>query len=267
MMKMMMRLSKTQVPSIVKKTSPSSGNWDKSLHVMAGYKNFECMLVGAAGGYSGRCNSDSNNVAYEYGGGGGGSLKFSGTLASLPQLNPYVVGKAGAPGTDRGDNAFGGTGGHGEASSFGAMIAFGGSGGEGGKINRMSGGDVDWFRGTGGTGGLNSEGIGTAGTGKQGMADTRDKGEAGVWVSGAISGGGGGGGGPARLVAKDVNRFMAADGGYGASGDPDISSPGKEFGNYGGCGGGADIGTVTGVEAHYGGYRYNENGVVVLKMS
>jgi hypothetical protein len=52
-MKMMMRLDKSQVPRLHKFTSPGVHSWNRALAIMAGYKNFEAFVVGAAGGPAG----------------------------------------------------------------------------------------------------------------------------------------------------------------------------------------------------------------------
>jgi hypothetical protein len=266
-MKAVMRLQKTQVPAIVKKTTPQSGNWDRRLHMMAGYTQYQCVLVGAAGGDSGRCNANSTNIVYEYGCGGGGSLVFSGTLQSLADLTPFVVGAEGADGADHGDNTLGGSGKDGGSSSFAGKSAYGGKGATGGKINVVTGANT-WQRGVGGDGGLNSEGLGTVGVGGAGHTDDRDNGTAGTWgTSGTISGGGGGGGGAARMLIDNDTKYMAASGGTGSNGSG-FGDGGQDFNNWGGAGGGFNVEIVTGVDERYG--RRNAphpDGVVILKMS
>lgn len=162
-----MRLDKSQVkPVILYESSSPSTAFNRLVPIMAGYKNYEVIMVGAAGGYSGDC-SDGGSVlrTWRAGGGGGGLLKLAGTLASLADSTPIGVGVAGTDGADHlQEDVQAGSGTDGGASFFGAHQAYGGKGAIGGRYHVTVTQNLN-INEEGGDGGGNSAGLGAGGVG------------------------------------------------------------------------------------------------------
>lgn len=234
-MKMMMRPQKTQLPDTYA-FEKGSYQFNKALHIIAGYRNFTVMGVGAGGGPSGqsggKANSGKTITSYPAGGGGGGSFKFDGQLFNyLQDLIPIVVGAKGSAGTNHTIASTGraGNGTNGGDTSFSANIAYGGKGAEGG-YTRPGGAQAAAFPGEGG---------GTNGGGTPGYIMDDEDGTADITGSGFFAGGGSGGYG--RSVYEDGNS-APTKGGTGASNVPDNLAAGQLPGtNTGGGGGGARL--------------------------
>lgn len=230
-----MRPQKTQLPSTYQWDGPTLTSWKNGIHLAAGYRNFEALVVGAAGGRSGKSSGKTNNnktmLAAASGGGGGGAHKVSGNLLDLPELVTVIVGAAGAAGSDHNTASTGraGDGQDGGTTAFGtAATASGGQGGQGGYTR--PGGRAE--RALGGDGG-----VGAAG-GDPGVFNDVD-GTATTFAGGFSSGGGAGGYG--KIVTPDINQ-NATMGGDGASNLPDNLAFGQfPDGAKGGGGGGARL--------------------------
>lgn len=269
-MKMAMRLDKSQVKSTYKWTS-GSGTWNRDLAIMAGYKKFDVMVVGASGGSSGQAGSSTYyGIMYPSGGGGGGSRLVSGVLSSLPAKPAYAVGSKGANGANVGPqlNATvrSGTGGRGGTSSFGGVAsAVGGYGGVGGYVRYGSTAALNPC--TGGAGGNYEYALGP-----------------GTWSSSTRIGRGGSGwevgamrvdvdhDGDGEVLQPAAPGFGGAEGSdtpWGA-GDP-FRAPGEAVRStyYSGGGGGANIAPLQGGAADYygSGSGADSGGVVFLKVS
>ena len=270
MMKSIMRLDKTQVPSLIKFTTASATpkQWSKNIPVMAGYKNYDCMIVGGGGGASGT-SSYQYYYAHGSGGGGGGAVKFSGLLSDLAAITDYQVGLAGTHGANTGNRVDGKNGGTGGTSLFADKQAFGGKGGDGAAVDVQSGEIYSMGASIGGDGGTNNTPYGTGGFGMSGP----DPGYNGTWeTSGSLSGsrGGGGGGGKGNKTGSGaVTYWNASRGGYGAYGGGDASSIYGDGTSKGGNGGGADIEPILGESDRYGSYAAGSKstGVVIIKLS
>lgn len=251
MMRAAMIPQKSQLTSLYKYTAPGAATFalrDKAL--MFGYKTYQAMVVGAAGGRSGTATGATPD-RYGSGGGGGSSKLISGTLVSLPTSVAITVGAAGTTGTTGAASGAGGRGGH---STFGALAS--GYGGYGGKAASSS------VANKGGEGG---DPTSAASVGPQGgMAAVQYPSE-GAWDDALNVGqGGGGGAGADPLDAPQ-------DGGGGSNGSG-YYAPGEtvQTTNYGGGGAGANIAPITGGAAEYYGTGWNTghgNGVVVVKLS
>lgn len=281
MMKMLMRVSKTQVPATVKNTTGGTRAFNTGVAIAAGYKNIDVFVVGGSGGPGGDAKLNTGNISFGAGGGGGGSIRKKAALKDLPVPCLMTVGLAGSGGADTSEsNVAASYGYEGNASSFGAWSAYGGDGGEGG-LAKTEGTDI--FRATvGGNGGGNSLGLGVAGQGGHVTDFYEARGPAinptdGTFVvtstppeySGAGRGGGGGGG--AIKVGGSIVR-VSQDGADGANSI--FVAPGEVTGNTGGGGGGADVYAVSAPlvfpESHdyYGGGELSDpNGVVVYALS
>jgi hypothetical protein len=233
---MMMRPQKTQLPSVYKWDGPVLTSWNNGLHMIAGYRTYEAMVVGAAGGRSGTSSGKQNNGqtirSDAAGGGGGGAHKVSGNLADLPVTVGVIAGQAGGDGADHTTASSGraGDGEDGGISSFGGVAqATGGYGGEGG-YTRPGGGSERAMPGAGG--------VGAAG-GTPGEVANNDDGTAVTFPGGFSSGGGLGGYG--KIQIPDITQNATA-GGDGASNLPDNIASGQfPDGNKGGGGGGARL--------------------------
>lgn len=264
-MKMLMRPSKTQFPSVLKFTAPGNFAFKRDLYIMAGYQTYDVMCVGGAGGRAGKSQNGNSNVAFGCAGGGGGSIRGGGTLQSLADVVNGQVGAAGSDGADKGNNVVGGSGLGGGASFFNLFNAGGGNPGTGGKINTSNG---THDQGVGGDGGSNNGPYGVKGLGG---GDTRGSSNSqatdGTWVT---SGGCGGGGGPAQVKLDGVIRYNAYPGGDGSLGNVDVEHAGEApINQHGGKAGGASIKPITGVSEFYGSFAVgaNEQGVVAIKLS
>lgn len=297
MMLITMGLDKSQVPD--EQTYTQNGTFNRDLAIMAGYTDFDVLVVGAGGGASGKANGRTTdnkaNALYPSGGGGGGALRRMASLLSLPSSKMSVaVGKAGTDGANSGNGVKAGNGTTGGSSSFNSWVAYGGKGGVGGMLRVGLAGSINEIQVQyGGDGGVTSVG-GIPGEGQRGHSQqgggTGSNPQAvgpiiaagglndGVWdapQTGPGQGGGGGGG-----VGSFMHNGSWADRAYsGARG----STPGNStVGNYGAPGsspsgengggaGGANIQPLDGVANRFGMGRPNSlgstNGVVILKLS
>jgi hypothetical protein len=285
-MKAMMRLDKSQVKRIhIFESSSPTTVFKKTVHIMAGYKNYDVMIVGATGGRSGDTNSDWTPFkTWSAGGGGGGCLKLRGSLTSLPESSPIVVGIGGTAGANGAQMVKAPDGTPGGQSSFNEHVAFGGQGGKGGRYKFTTNSDKD-INSEGGDGGGNSAGLGTGGVGGvDGELTTSGSGRwaveptHGTFVVGGVSpvvgGGIGGGGGTGRVKelepggVPDAGSTGSSGSGFAVAGQP----PGT---NDGGHGGGANIDTFidfdgpTGLAPgkDYGTAHGTPNGVVAIVLS
>jgi len=195
----------------------SSGTWTKP----ANAKSVHIQLFGAgAGGGSGRRDSTSGTVRSAGGGGGGGSYISINIPASILSSTENVVIGAGGPGgaaqtTDLTNGNAGVSGGN---TSFGIIIAPGGSGGAGGT-NVGAAGGLGAIEGSSGGQAANNGGAGTAGSPITAYSST-----------GYGGAGGGGGGG----VAANNAQFNAGAGGRSLA----LSFAGGTAGVAGGSNGG-----------------------------
>jgi hypothetical protein len=235
-MKMLMRPQKSQLPDTYIWDAPVWTSWKAGIHKLAGYRNFDVLLVGAAGGPSGRAEGKTSSgktiTAHPGGGGGGGSLRAAGDLLTLADSVGVLAGEAGSSGSDAGLTGSAGDGTDGYDTYFATWSATGGKGGKGGYVrangnyDRSKGGDggVGSLGGTRGDGDVN-------GSGKDGLATV---------LSGGLTGfsAGGGGGGWGKMVTED-SVLSPTDGGDGTSNVPGYSAVGQPSGtNVGGGGAG-----------------------------
>lgn len=246
MMKMEMRLQKSQVSLPLTLEMGANGAFDRSLYSEAGYTDYEAILIGACGGESGEAygNSAQTIIQRKNAGGGGGSLRLKGKLASLPAVTPVTVGSGGTNGADSGTRSKAGDGGKGGDTTFDGHIAYGGGGGGGGNWSITQFGSQIFLdvRGEGGFGGGNNANLGTGGSGavsgaKSGTADANgtaiDGGDPpvnGTYVVGSpqfevIGGGRGGGGGTGAVDFNDQG--TPKSGADGSSADPGSATYGS----------------------------------------
>lgn len=272
MKKSVMRLDRSQVPSLIRYNPVGTviplpqQHFRKALYLQAGYTNFDVMCVGGAGGFSGRCVSHVDYITYESGGGGGGSIRYAGLLSELPDDVIIRVALAGSDGADAGDNDYGENGWEGGRTEFWHMVAEGGWGGWGGTIDRMSGG-TSWSDAEGGDGGGAWSDFNEYPTPGTGGPNNGGAGNVEVAVTTVT---GGGGGGQARTKINKVTQHTAGDGGAGASTDPNYTCPGQDTtSSMGGAGGGVNLKPITGVDEFVGSRApgCNPNGVVIIKLS
>lgn len=261
-MKMMMRLDKSQVKSLQKFTDPGTYSLKRSVAIMAGYKAFDAIVVGGAGGAAGNAITDTNNVgdrAYWYGGGGGGGahVRAMGSLRDdFPDLsletNPgIIVGATGSQGANSAENGVAGDGGVGGTSQFFTFAAPGGKGGRGARFDaiirnqpNVNPNKVEFIKyGYGGDGGFNAEFPDTEGEGGRTTAQEIKENTGGIVYiegfvptsgsdaiggSGAIvTGGGGGGGGGGRFKSTGAYSNGPQEG-ADAIGPGDYIAPGQE---------------------------------------
>lgn len=284
MMLAAMKLQKSQVKTTSWRwTAGQSGKWHRALYIMAGFKKFEMMAVGGAGGRSGNGNATANGTTYALywsGGGGGGGHYRRGSLFALPTIADYSAGRAGNPGPNVGVGSYA-DGEKGWDSSFAGWFAYGGEGGEIPRINAS--GVLDWRHqamqgGTASVGTLVPPDGGRPGENNDlpypgavqvvsGTSETPDQ----VIV---MSGGGGATGKWAVTAPNPFNYITAHSGAAGAvsagapyqsNGDPIYNN------NFGGGGGGVNIAQFTKGAAEYFGSGYQNagkaGGIVLLKVS
>jgi hypothetical protein len=279
---MMMRPQKSQINPNIKVLGGASRSWNRVLPMLAGYTNFNVIMVGASGGYGGKSTYNTENTGWGGGGGGGGMLRVQGPLKGLPQDTIDIsAGLVGGNGTDAGKNTKGGTGATGGTSSFGSWSATGGRGGEGGDVEYAAQLGGSGIVASGGDGGTNSKDLGEP-PGQGGIGETAHsapnytlptRGSVGSVNESPLYfyGGTGGGGGTGRIRTNNQVNAEAKPGkegmwaaGYTCPGGPITSS-------RGGTGGGSDISDVTGSEdpEYYGApVQVGEpDGVVFLKLS
>jgi len=255
---------------------------------MFGYTDYEVFIVGAAGGRAGDAKGQiSGDMMYSCGGGGGGSLRLQGKLLALTNdVSQIAVGAAGVIGADSPSfEAPAGNGTDGGNSTFINNVVYEAHGGKG-----AIGGDYDFTTSRdvvtvseGGDGGGNSAGLGTGGTGGRALKTDPDGDVAGTapeignlitgGVPPVVAGSFGGGGGPGKVKiggSLKAPPYAGADG-AAAAGAIFVGPGGAASTNWGGFGGGANIGYYTGnFEGEYygcGASGYHKDGVVVIKLS
>lgn len=218
---------------------------------------YSAMAVGGAGARSAQAIMWSGEVGMgRAGGGGGGSIRISGTVLDLPDNLPIHVGAAGTTPANAGANAKAPNGTNGEDSWVysTAYSAFGGKGGVGGDFSGGSS-SGSGSGGVGGAGGGNSGALGAAGAG--GNSGTYSYGGGGTpdWSggTGATAGTYVASGGPLTHPLPKIT----AGGNGGGGGRPDIpvfSAPSPTAGAAGNNGGfSVPGGTVSGSDGGYGG--------------
>lgn len=258
-MRTMMRPQKTQLPDLVS-TSVDDRKLNCPLYLLAGYRNFDAIIVGAAGGYGARVSfsyGGDSQIGYPGGPGGGGSIRVQGAIENIDPLNQTL--HPGDAGADRSavSNGSGPDGYDGGSSSFAGVTANGGKGGQGGRVIKFSkpeGQDpVVWFVASGGDGGTNSKALGSNGQGGEGEEWNDDPNwsastpgtSASTSADGfTYTGGRGGGGGVGRLIRDGVQRCNWHSGSAGADGSA-FEGAGAVGTDKGGPGGGADISVIT----------------------
>lgn len=271
MMLMQMRLQKNQVASLYQyKTAGSFAFFERSLAIMAGYKTFDAIVVGAAGGWG----VSTHTRACGGGPGGGGTIRLQGSLLSIPENTPVVVGAVGADGF--GPNYADSTGMTGGTSSLSTFEAYGGVGGGYGRWAPTS----FSYSGDGGNGGGNSAGLGSAGVGGSGAGEdflggghshNATSSTAGAYAAGGsglvVAGGKGGGGGCGKFDGDVVDTSARV----GSTGNNTVlaDTGGAAVSDKGGAGGGANLNPVTGVDEYYGTKIAGKHGqgAVVIKLS
>lgn len=261
MMKMMMRLDKSQVKTSLRYGSGAAGTWYRDPLIMAGLKSFDFIIVGAGGGRAGQVTY-STDAMYPSGGGGGGAVRRTGALSELPSSGSYSVGIGGGNGTDdSGKTSDAGDGSNGQDTSFCEYYARGGQGAEGGSIRYNI---VFYGASEGGFGGGTSTpygSLGSGGTGGKGddiepqnQVNETDP-TPGVWEAHATQpglwGGRGGGGGKGRVKgwtsSGDGSQGHTGGDGLQAATAVDVKNT-----NRGGGGGGCNIQAVSGISEIYG---------------
>jgi hypothetical protein len=279
MMKIAMRPQKTQLQSLYKFTAPGTGTFSKrNIAIMLGYKNFDVLVVGGAGGRSGISSGfayDGNSISMgSNGGGGGGSKRVTDALANMPTSVNYTVGALGTPGTNVGVTVSPTSkpeckGGDGGDSSFGTIaVAGGGKGGN--PVACWSNGGISATTG-GGVGGTST---GSPAGGAGGITDDPPytPSSAGVWND-SVKAGSGGGGGSGRDRWNGATTYgptpASAGSSSGAAGAYSAPAEASPIGDSGGGGGGCNLAPLTGTN-QYAGSGWNNglgNGAVVLKLS
>lgn len=268
MMKMAMRPQKKQVGgTYFEWKNGQKGTFKRTPYVQVGYRNYDVMAVGAAGGRSGRAGNEDRGYAWPAGGGGGGSKRVLNDLPSLPLEVAVSTGTKGENGSNstvsyvytdprHGTSSefrrYAEDGQTGETSSFGSIcVALGGRGGVGGEV---SGGGVSGNveRITGAEGGLGGFSDGSSSNGS--WNNTTKTGEGGTGGRGRVTGGVGPG-----------------NGGSGATGPDGYAAPAEgALQNYGGSAGGANIQPFTGssTPTYFGtAAQAASGGVVVLRIT
>lgn len=242
-----MRLNKTQVKSQI--VYESSATFDRRPAIMAGYKTYDVIIIGGAGGKSGDalCSKGASYRQDSNAGGGGGTLKLRGNLLDLADLTSIGVGVGGSIGANSANNQKAGDGGNGGTSSFGVHRAYGGSGGIGSRY--ASNGMVN-EQGSGGLGGTNSAMLGAGGVGGfppmvgfEGEFYPGTLPTSGTYVVGGAApvqaGGVGGGGGYGDL--REAVPAAPTNGVFGSGGSGYSGTGCDESTHEGGCGGGGRI--------------------------
>lgn len=259
MMLMAMRLDKVQVPSVVRFDMPGSNAFLRNTAVVAGYTDYEVLVIGAVGGRSG--NTTVAPVRSGSGGGGGSSKRITGKLIDLAASTAVTVGLQGSTGANGNPSGAGGRGGN---STFGALATgYGGYGAYGAHTPNTAnkGGE-----------GANPDGS----KGPLGGREAVDYAASGSWNFSTNEGqGGGGGSGNGQLAGPESGGGGAQGGSPGPHGFLPYGAPSGavQSGLYGGDGGGANAGGLTGVdEEYYGGPRFGSlygtgNGAVIVKLS
>lgn len=268
-MKMMMRPDKTQHASLLKYTAGQGAIFNRDKAMMFGYKTYDVMCVGGAGGLAGNTSTVDGMAQYAAAGGGGGSIR---RRAALSSLTPTVALLAGSKGANSASSP--GNGADGTTSSFGLLAAYGGKGAIGGEVVNDARLGRYSTPSMGGDGGGNSDNRGVVGSGGFANSQTRlgatvpgSNATNGTYVdAGAGNGGGcGGGGGRGRYSdTKTTADSAPGPGGIGSNLAGYWCNPGAVPANSGGYGGGADISSITGSSEVYG---VGTGGVVALKLS
>lgn len=275
-MKMTMRLDKTQLGSPIKKYTASS-TFKRDLYIMAGYTTYDVMCVGGSGGQCGT-KTGAGQTMYPAGGGGGGSIMARGPLSDLPSSVTVTVGAKGAD-SSSGNGSDGGTSRIGTGVEAWSIEGYGGHGAD--VASYFSGPELQkgWTPAIGGSGGSNSESYGDVGDGGHcagwsqnsfGVMNTYGATVATAGLADPVvngnGGGGGGGGGRGRFEDAGGNGTdsTAASGANGSNGEGFGHTGQAAAGSVGGCGGGANLVLVTGVNEYYGS---DGPGVVAIKVS
>jgi hypothetical protein len=258
MMKMMMKIDKTQVDRLVRVVSGQTGTFRRTPAIQAGYKVFEAMAIGGAGGR----NYGTTNAYYGSGGGGGGAIRVQALIKDLPEQTFYYAGVKGADG----DWSAGGW--DGQNSGFGPWVGYGG---QGARVISPGWGTSDVYASVGGKGGGNSFNAGYGGNGGYppfkwgGLSYGLTQAETGSWGDlGGGNGGGGGGGGGGGASGRAGYSAGATAGAWGNY--PNAAGPWSDVaaGAFGGMGGGANLVSVTGVTEYYG---CGNDGAVAYRLS
>lgn len=291
MMKAMMRIDKTQVKADYKFIA--NGKVPVDLLKTVGYKFYEAVLIGAAGGAAGDAIGETGTIQYGAGGGGGGMEHIYASITTLDfNKGTVVVGAPGSTGAASATEGKAGNGGTGGSSTLGDAIAFGGKGAIGGDWSITGSGSSKAVslttRGEGGDGGSNGGALGTVGQGGKGSdpeqgpgfmdisdsstAATHGQYEVAPGGTMYINGSGGGGGGCGRTRMSNFDAGNARVGGSGAQSSTFASGGGttQASGNRGGFGGGADLFPFNGVHEYYGSggnTSKNPGGVVSVKFT
>jgi hypothetical protein len=259
MMKMTMRgVDKSQITTTFYRWTGPGGPYKtyntRTALLHAGFRTYAAMAVGGSGG---NCTGAQGHQRGA-GGGGGAVIRVQGNIRDLPDISSATVGQRGV---DQAAFPMGGG-----SSDFNGVWA--GGGGPASYIDETPQGSKP---SKGGVGGTNYFGAGSPGQG--GSARSVNYGNniayvgctQGTYVDlgGGNGGGCGGGGGAGRSIWADYpsNPTGGANGAMAAAGGP--GSPVRSN-DYGGCGGGANVASVTGANEYYGA---DSAGAVVLRFS
>lgn len=218
-------------------------------YAQQGYKNFDVMCIGAAGGYGGAHGARPIDLPPSYNvgggaGGGGGSHRIQGKLSDLPSSVPVVIGSPGSTGSSHGGindpSEHGGDGGY---SSFNGSLcqASGGKGGTGSDFSPTGNDMVYGPGGVGGKGGRTSSGGGPSYSSGNG-----------TW-NGTIGSGGAGGIGALIRTGRPPQTLNPEQPGRDGATSSNNEAKGEAGSTQGG--GGANASALTGDDTSYGTYN------------
>lgn len=260
MMKMVMKIQKSQVVQ-TDRTAGAVKTFRRTASIQAGFKTIDLMCIGGSGGYG----TTTQLAYYPAGPGGGGGRKARVLLKDLTEeFTTYYGGLRGAD-----SNVASGY--DGQDSYFGPYRAYGG---KGSSASQGGWGNPDVYAPIGGEGGGSAyDGVSPLEGGNGGHAPFGWGGlnypyvapENGPWVDlGGGNGHGGGGGGGAGRSNRSGYAHVASAGGYG--GVSGAQAPPGTFlgGDWGGPGGGINLGLLTGVTEYIGTYT---DGVTMFILS
>lgn len=273
MMFVSMRIQKSQVPDLLRFTTPGTTNIARSdilVRLAAGYVSMDVMVVGGSGGYaSDILPSGRTDKLYSNGPGGGGSARQIFPIKSFitSTVYPALVGTGGGvvppARTSYGSVPKGVDGGE---SSFAQCVAPGGKGAA--AMTLASNGSAT--TGAASEGGLGKNSVISGGTQSAGASTL------GTWRYGPSEPQGGGRGGDGGLGKKIIGGSTTGfntPGTYGAfsSDNRHTSAPSPAPANAGGSGGGCSVKELTGVQEYYGVNPltpiagHNRQGCVIIK--